>query len=181
MNWQSKRQFFSVGPLLIFLIALQHNFHWITIHCELTAKRCNADIRHEVNWYETSLCARFHALHPPTWRCVIFLPPAVREAHAVQRYFLVLLGRDFEVFRPTGATRRTDGNDIWLWGAIKEMSKGPAKKNCVGNTDVSYDRKSTPPRQISRPSVQGWGMGPKILWYKRVAPAHPLYDIFSNF
>jgi len=58
------------------------------------------------------------------------------------------------------------------------MSKGPAEKNCVGNTDVSYDRKSTPPRQISRPSVQGWGMGPKILRYKRVAPAHPLYDIF---
>jgi len=44
----------------------------------------------------------------------IFTASSARSACSAAVFFLVLLGRDFEVFRPTGATRRTDGNDIWL-------------------------------------------------------------------
>ena len=49
------------------------------------------------------------------------------------RRYLIYSEADFEVFRPAGATRRTDGGEIWHGGA---------------------DRRSPPPCQSSPPSVQ---------------------------
>ena len=43
-----------------------------------------------------------------------FLPAALRAAHICR--YLVYSEADFEVFRPAGATRCTDGGKIWHGG-----------------------------------------------------------------
>ena len=58
------------------------------------------------------------------------LPAALREAQTCR--YLVYSEANFEVFRPTGATRCTDGGEIWHGG----------------------DRRSPPPCQFSPLSVQ---------------------------
>ena len=71
---------------------------------------------------------------------VMFLPAALREAQTCR--YLVYSEANFEVFRPAGATRSTDGGEIWHGGG---------------------DRRSPPPCQISPPSVQRQGCRtPKI-------------------
>ena len=68
------------------------------------------------------------------------LPAALREAQICR--YLVYSEADFEVFRPAGATRCTDGGEIWHGGG---------------------DRRYPPPCQISPPSVQRQGCRtPKI-------------------
>jgi len=68
------------------------------------------------------------------------LPAALRAAHTCR--YLVYSEADFEVFRPAGATRFTDGGEIWHGGG---------------------DLGSPPPCQISPPSVQRQGYRtPKI-------------------
>jgi len=70
------------------------------------------------------------------------LPAALREAQICR--YLVYSEADFEVFRPAGATRCTDGGEIWHGGGDRR------------------DR-SPPPCQISPPSVQRQGCRtPKI-------------------
>ena len=59
------------------------------------------------------------------------LPAALRAAQICR--YLVYSEAHFEVFRPAGATRCTDGGEIWPGGG---------------------DRRSPPPCQISPPSVQ---------------------------
>ena len=60
-----------------------------------------------------------------------FLQAALRAAQTCR--YLVYSEADFEVFRPAGVTRCTDGGEIWHGG---------------------WDRMSPPPCQISPPSVQ---------------------------
>jgi len=70
------------------------------------------------------------------------LLPALLHAAQTCRY-LVYSEADFEVFRPAGAKRCTDGGEIWHRGG--------------------GDRRSPPPCQISPPSVQRQGCRtPKI-------------------
>ena len=92
------------------------------------------------------------------------LPAALRAAQTCR--YLVYSEADFEVFRPAGATRCTNGGEIWHGGG---------------------DRRSPPPCQISPPPVQRQGVGPpklkfllrfdRNLEYKRPAGAYPLRDI----
>ena len=86
----------------------------------------------------------------------MLLPAALRAAQACR--YLIYSEADFEVFRPTGATRCTDGGEIWHAGGC----------------------------QISLPSVQRQGCrAPKLIFllrfdrnveYKRPAVAYPLRD-----
>jgi len=78
----------------------------------------------------------------------LFLPAALRAAQTCR--YLVYSEADFEVFRPAGATRCTDGSDIWRGGE---------------------DRRSPPQRQISPPSVQRQGCTtPKIKIFTQIWP-----------
>jgi len=54
-------------------------------------------------------------------------------ARSASRRYLIYSEADFEVFRPAGATRYTNGGEIWHGG---------------------WDQRSPPPCQISPPSVQ---------------------------
>ena len=81
------------------------------------------------------------------------------------RRYLIYSEADFEIFRPAGATRCTDGGEIW-------HGEG--------------DRRSPPPCQISPPSVQRQGCRtPKLKFllrfdrnveYKRPEGAYPVRD-----
>ena len=94
---------------------------------------------------------------------VFFLPAALRAVQICR--YLVYSEADFEVFRPAGATRCTDGGEIWHGGG---------------------DLRSPPPCQISPPSVQQQGCRtPKLKFllrfdrnveYKRSAGVYPLRD-----
>ena len=76
------------------------------------------------------------------------LPAALREAQTCR--YLVYSEANFEVFRPAGATRCTDGGEIWHGGG---------------------DRRSPPPCQISPPSVQRQGCRtPKIEIFTQIWP-----------
>jgi len=77
----------------------------------------------------------------------------------MQRY-LVLSGDDFESFRPTGATRCADGGDIWRGGVDSTPNVTPI--GAVVGCGAPKRKILTDLYQISR--------------YKRVAPAHRLYD-----
>ena len=73
----------------------------------------------------------------------LLLPAALRAAQICR--YLVYSQADFEVFRPAGAIRCTDGGEMWHGGA---------------------DRRSPPSCQISRPSVQRQGCRtPKIEFF----------------
>ena len=84
-------------------------------------------------------------------------------ARSASRRYLIYLEADFEVFRPTGATRCTDGVEIWRGGPP-----------------------SPHPRQISPPLAQRQGCRtPKLKFllrfdqnveYKRPTGAFPLHD-----
>ena len=82
---------------------------------------------------------------------VRLLPAALRAAQA--RRYLIYSEANFEVFRPAGATRCTDGGEIWRgWG----------------------DLWSPPPRQISPPSVQRQGCRtPKTENFTQILPLSP--------
>ena len=74
----------------------------------------------------------FPAAERSTYSDAVYsLPAALREAQTCR--YLVYSEANFEVFRPAGATRCTDGAEIWHGGG---------------------DRRSPPPCQISPPSVQ---------------------------
>jgi len=76
------------------------------------------------------------------------LPAALRAAQ-ICRYF-VYSEADFEVFRPAGVTRCTDGGEIWHGGG---------------------DLRSSPPCQISPPSLQRQGCRtPKIEIFTQIWP-----------
>ena len=91
------------------------------------------------------------------------LPAALRAAQTCR--YLVYSEADFEVFRPAGATRCTDGGEI-----------------CHGGGD----QKSPPPCQISPHRCNDKGVGPpklkfllrfdRNLEYKHPAGAYPLRD-----
>ena len=93
----------------------------------------------------------------------MLLPAALREAQICR--YLVYSEADFEVFRPAGATRCTDGGEIWHEGG---------------------GRRSPPPRHISPHRCNDKGVGPPKLKfllrldqnveYKRPAGAYPLRD-----
>jgi len=48
-------------------------------------------------------------------------------AHSAKRRYLSYSEADFEVFRPAGATRCTDGGEIWHGGGPKVPSSVPTK------------------------------------------------------
>ena len=52
-----------------------------------------------------------------------FLPAALRAAQTCR--YLVYSEADFEVFRPAGATRCTDGGEIWHGGGDQRSPHGP--------------------------------------------------------
>ena len=54
-----------------------------------------------------------------------FLPAALRAAQICR--YLVYSEADFEVFRPAGATRSTDGGEIWHGGGCNDKGVGPPK------------------------------------------------------
>jgi len=60
-----------------------------------------------------------------------FLPAALRAAQTGR--YLVYSEADFEVFRPAGATRFTDGGEIWHGGGdphrCNDKGVGPPKLN----------------------------------------------------
>jgi len=92
-----------------------------------------------------------------------FLPAALRAAQTCR--YLIYSEADFEVFRPPGATRSTDGGEIWHGGGdfglllhakfhphrCNDMGVGPTKLNFL----LRFDR-----------NVE----------YKRPAGAYPLRD-----
>jgi len=92
--------------------------------------------------------------------CFVLLPAALRAAQTCR--YLIYSEADFEVFRPAGVTRCTDGGEIWHGG------------------------RSSPPCLISPPSVQRQGCRtPKLKFlrifdrnveYERTAGAYPLWD-----
>ena len=76
------------------------------------------------------------------------LPAALRAAQACR--YLIYSEADSEVFIPAGATRCTDGSEIWYGGG---------------------DQKTPPPCQISPPSVQRQGCRtPKIEIFTQIRP-----------
>ena len=76
------------------------------------------------------------------------LPAALRAAQTCR--YLIYSEADFEVFRPAGATRCTDGCEIWHGGG---------------------HRRSPPPCQIAPPSVQRQGCRtPKIDIFTQIWP-----------
>jgi len=80
---------------------------------------------------------------------VSFLPAALRAAQICRYLHVVYSEADLEVFRPAGATRCTDGGEIWHGGGDRRHGGG--------------DRRSPPPCQILPPSVQRQGCRtPKI-------------------
>ena len=54
-------------------------------------------------------------------RDISFLPAALREAQTCR--YLVYSEANFEVFRPAGATRCTDGGEIWHGGGDRRTPK----------------------------------------------------------
>ena len=100
---------------------------------------------------------------PPGWPKTFFFTSSI--ARSTSRRYLIYAEADFEVFHPAGATRCTDGGQIWRGGG---------------------DQRSPPPRQISPPSVQQQGCRTTKLKfllrfeqnveYKRRAGAYPLRD-----
>jgi len=110
------------------------------------------------------------AIYAITWWCLLFpfLPAALRAAQACR--YLIYSEADFEVFRPAGATRCTDGVEILHGGG---------------------DHRSPPPRQISPPSVQRQGCRtPKLkfllgfdrnLEYKRPCIPCAIFTKFAKF
>ena len=84
-----------------------------------------------VNSHFTNTMDKFTHVH------IGFLPAALLAVQTCQ--YLIYSEADFEVFRPTGATRCTDGGEIWHGGPLH------------------------PPCQISPPPVQRQGCRtPKI-------------------
>ena len=53
-----------------------------------------------------------------SWLYSVLLPAALRAAQICR--YLVYSEADFEVFRPAGATRCTDGGEIWHGGDLME-------------------------------------------------------------
>jgi len=96
------------------------------------------------------------------------LPAAFRAAQACR--YLIYSEADFEVFLPAGATRYTDGGEIWHTGG---------------------DPRSPPPRQISPHRCNDKGVGsPKLKFllrfdrnveYKRPVRAYPLRDFHKIY
>jgi len=83
-------------------------------------------------WILTCLCLCFY--------CSIF--------HCAMRRYLIYSDANFEVFRPAGATRCTDGGEIWHGGG---------------------ERRSPTPCQISPPSVQRLGYRtPKTAFFTQI-------------
>ena len=65
--------------------------------------------------YLTCLTANLHFLpFIRNFASLHLLPPALRAAQACR--YLIYSEADFEVFRPAGATRCTDGGEIWRGG-----------------------------------------------------------------
>jgi len=54
----------------------------------------------------------------------VWLPAALRAAQICR--YLVYSEADFEVLRPAGATRCTDGGEIWHGGGEQARRRGPA-------------------------------------------------------
>jgi len=114
---------------------------------------------------------------PPGGQNVEFLPAALRAAQACR--YLIYSEAEFEVFRPAGATRCTDGVKF---GTDR---RGPS----VGFARGVMDRRSPPPCQISPPSVQRQGCRPpklkfllrfgRTVEYKRPAGAYPSRDFYK--
>jgi len=80
---------------------------------------------------------------------IILLPAALRAAQTCR--YLVYSETNFEVFRPAGATRCTDGGEIWHAGGDIDKGAGPPKLKFL----LRFDRN---------------------LEYKRPAGAYPLRD-----
>ena len=77
----------------------------------------------------------FH-MHPCVVSTLYLLPAALRAAQTCR--YLIYSEADFEVFRPAGATRCTDGGEIWHGGGgTEEETEGPS---CVPNLPPSVQR-----------------------------------------
>ena len=71
----------------------------------------------------------------------VSLPAALRAAQTC-RYYLIYAEADFAVFRPAGATRCTDGGEIWHGGGCNDKGAGPPKLKFLLRFDrnVEYKR-----------------------------------------
>ena len=58
----------------------------------------------------------------------VFLPAALRAAQICR--YLVYSEADFEVFRPAGATRCTDGDEIWRGGGDQISPPSVQRQGC---------------------------------------------------
>jgi len=103
----------------------------------------------------STVCARFSGL-----ALTIFLPAALRAAQTCR--YLVYSEADFEVFRPAGATRCTDGGEIWHGGGSLLHAKfHPHRCNDKG---------------VEPPKLKFLLRIDRNLEYKRPARAYPLRD-----
>ena len=93
------------------------------------------------------------AMKKLAWKISLLSLPAALRAAQICRY-LVYSEADFEVFRPAGATRCTDGGEIWHGGG---------------------DRRSPPPCQL-----KFLLRFDRNLEYKRPTGAYPLRDFSQN-
>ena len=94
------------------------------------------------------------------WRFVALLPAALRAAQNCR--YLIYSEADFEVFRPAGTTRCTDGGEIWHGGGDRIHAKfHPQRCNDKG---------------VGPPKLKFLLRFDRNVEYKRPAGAYPLRD-----
>ena len=96
--------------------------------------------------------------------CPQFLPAALRAAQICR--YLVYSEADCEVFRPAGATRCTDGGEIWR-GGVPSSTK-------LLHTQMSPHRCND--KDVGPPKLKFLIRFDRHLEYKRPAGAYPLHD-----
>jgi len=66
----------------------------------------------------------------------IFLPAALRAAQTCR--YLICSEADFEVFRPVGATRCTDGGEIWHGGLHAKIHPHRCNDTGIGPPKLKF-------------------------------------------
>jgi len=91
--------------------------------------------------------------------CHLLLPAALGAAQTCR--YLVYSEANFEVFRPAGATRCTDGDEIWHGGPLLRAKFHPHRCNDKG---------------VGPPKLKFLVRFDRNVEYKRPAGAYPLQD-----
>ena len=133
------------------LLYMRHNFHVVLWPRRIRSwwHHCAWSVLNDIGSYDNYNDRQKTKQTNSLLMNIGYLLPAALRAAQTCRYF-VYSEADFEVFRPAGATRCTDGGEIRHGGG---------------------DRRSPPPRQISPPSVQRQGCRtPKIEIFTQIWP-----------